>query len=381
MAYTYKDIERREDSLKDSLDTFNFVEQHLDNGNHLFDRHLDKKTSEHIDRVLDVNTEKPTLRSSSFESSRDMFVLIKCAIRDPNNLTQIAKWLESDRKNELQLDYTPKSGRPTGRGVCVDPKTKKIAEYETNKMTLRLAKNSAFPDGFAVVTAFPVLDKTATPTNQDLSRDMHKTNAYQNANPIDKTLYDIVCNPGYDTEKFSIGTAGPKTNHHTLYLSQLDPVNDAYTHRFSFNARKCLFQTYKSMDYERKPVKTDFISDKDKFNAISMYHNPEGMEQVYEQMPEFGALIEHGYKNFQKSLRKDPEYFKQNTKQKQTQTQDQHTDTKPVKENTMSNTISEPSQTAHNNSASIPRSQRTDLFTNPVTDPTTQQTQADSPDF
>lgn len=345
---------------KQDLKQRNFIEQHLPENGHLFDRHVNKTTAEHIDRILDTNTEKPTLRSSSFTSKNQMFSVIKEALRDERNLNNINQWLNSDRKNELQIEYTTKNKNIIGRGVSVDPKTRKIAEYETNSMILRLAKNSSLDHGFAIVTAFPVLTQESKATNRDLRNDMQQTNTYQNANPIDQTLYNIVCSQNYDPDTFSVGTAGPKHNHHTLYLSQLDPENPAYTHRFSFNVKKCLFQTYKSMDSAREPVKTDFITEKDQFNAISRYHNPKGMDQVYEQMPQFGQLIEQGYQCFQTSMRENVEYRKQNLKQKQPQHKQTTHDTKP-------------------NYNSVPRSKRTNSLTNAsfVTETQTQQTAPD----
>lgn len=330
MAYSKKELERTKHKLRQTLKSDKFIEKHSNESTHLSDRHIDVPTANHIDRVLDTKTDKPTLLSTSFESEKQMIKLVKETLKDENNLHELAKWLLSDTKKELQITEHYKDQQTTGKGIQVNPQTRKIAEYDTRSLTIRIAKNSTMPDGFAIVTAFPLLDKHATPTNRDLSNDMQQTNAYQNANPIDKTLYDLVCRPDFDTETFSVGTAGPGNNHHTLYLSQQDPNENGFTHRFSFNAKKCLFTTYKTMDPTRTPVQSDFISDKDKFNAISKYHNPQGMLEVYQQLPELGVLIEHGYNQLQQHIKDDPEYRKQVYKQK---TKTEKSTTKPVKEN------------------------------------------------
>lgn len=309
MYYTKKQLNKKIDELNNIAKKPDLVDCRLGRDSHLYARHVDATTTDHIERVLDTTAEKPTINSTSFESKEKMQELVsKCMLNNENKL-EMAKWLLSDSKRELSLTYRSKNEK-TGTGIAVDPRSKKIAEYETNEMTVRFAKDDTAKGGFVVVTAFPQLTAKAIPTKRDITPDMHATKAYQKGNPVDKTFYDIVSHPDYDPNKVSIGIAGSSSDHHTIYLSHVDEKDPAYTHRLSLNPKKTLFSTHMSVDTSRKPVKTEFIKEHNFGNQISRFHRPEDMADVYKKMPYFGAIMEYGYTKLDQNVKDDKEYLK-----------------------------------------------------------------------
>lgn len=300
-------LEEIKQKIRESLNDAAFLENQSAPGFCLSIRHKTAAT-EQIDRIFD---EKTTVHASSFASKAAAEKWIVEAFKCPANMDALASWLLSDSKSGLQLAYTSEANEDEaiGTGISAHPMTRKVAEYATRKLAICVAKDDNMPNGFAIVKAFPKLDEDAKPTGRDISKDMQQARAYQKANPLDKTLFDIICRTDFDTEKFSVGIARPGSSYHTLYLSQQDPDETlAFTHRFSLSARKCLFMTYKSMDPARMAIKTDLISGKDKRNAISRYHNPEGMQGVYRRFPELGILFEYGYQRLQQHIKDDPKY-------------------------------------------------------------------------
>lgn len=327
MYYTKKQLNKKIDELNNIAKKPDLVDCRLGRDSHLYARHVDATTTDHIERVLDTTAEKPTINSTSFESKEKMQELVSKCIRDSENKMAMAKWLLSDSKRELSLTYRSKNEK-TGTGIAVDPRSKKIAEYETNEMTVRFAKDDTAKGGFVVVTAFPQLTANAIPTKRDITPDMHATKAYQKGNPVDKTFYDIVSHPDYDPNKVSIGIAGSSSDHHTIYLSHVDEKDPAYTHRLSLNPKKTLFSTHMSVDQARKPVKTDFIKEHNFGNQISRFHRPEDMADVYKKMPYFGALMEYSYNRLDQNVKDDKEYLKRiiNDRKKYKESQKTKTD-------------------------------------------------------
>lgn len=309
MYYTKKDLTRKQKELANIAKKPDVVDCRMNEQCHLYDRHVNPTTTDHIERVLDTTADKPTINSSSFESEESMKKLVAACMLEPNNRLEMAKWLLSDTKREISLSYKNPNGK-TGTGIAVDPRSKKIAEYETSEMTVRFAKDDATKGGFVIVTAFPQINERSTPTKRDITPDMHATKAYQKGNPVDKTFYDIVSHPDYDPNKVSIGIAGSSSDHHTIYLSHVDEKDPAYTHRLSLNPKKTLFSTHMSVDTSRRPVKTEFIKEHNFGNQISRFHRPEDMADVYKKMPYFGAIMEYGYTRLDQNVKDDKEYLK-----------------------------------------------------------------------
>ena len=120
---------------------------------------------------------------------------------EPNNMQRLYDWLSGDTRDEIEFEYTAwEPGRYTGSGIYSNPKNRKIAEYVSKTVNVRLEKNDSTPGGFAFITAFPQIDEQAVPTGRDISADLHKTNAYRDADPIQQLVYDTISNPDYGNE-------------------------------------------------------------------------------------------------------------------------------------------------------------------------------------
>lgn len=334
---TSKQIKKQRQKLIRTITRPDFIESHVgtEGCSHLYERHVNVPTANHIDRILDTEAKKPTLNSTSFESEQKAQELIRKCIRNDNNLNQMVDWLMSDDKYELSLRLDTKEvlGETAGTGVSVDPRTKKITEYEANEMVVRIAKNPDAEDGFVLVTAFPQITKDATPTMRDITPDMQQTNAYAKGNPLDKTFYDIVSNPNYDPKRVKIEFKGPPEDHHTVVLSHVDENNPTQTHTFSLHPRRSLFHTHLSVDPAKKAIPTDMIGRNDRDNKVSRFHNPRGMSDIYKKMPYFGSIMEYGFKRLETNIANDPEFIQKMVNERKAYKDSLKTKDEPSKQN------------------------------------------------
>lgn len=179
--------------------TENFVNNHLPKNTHLRKRHLDLDDHGHTRRITD---KKQTRNSSCFYSEEILQSEIENCIKDKNNQELLSDWLSSD---EQRLDLIYENGTHTiGQGITMNPKTKRLTEYRTRTTLVSLKKDPNMPDGFAIVTAFPVLTKTKTPTGRDISHPIRKTELYEKASPIKKIALEIANSPRFDPNTMNI---------------------------------------------------------------------------------------------------------------------------------------------------------------------------------
>lgn len=132
--------------------------------------------------------------STSFDSGEEIEGWIEETLMEPNNMQRLSEWLSDDAVDEIEFEYTAwEPGRYTGRGIYANPKNRRIAEYVSKTVNVRLVKDDSTPTGFALITAFPEIDEQAVPTGRDISADLHKTSAYRDADLVQQLIYDSMC--------------------------------------------------------------------------------------------------------------------------------------------------------------------------------------------
>lgn len=181
------------------IDDLNFIDDHLTQKPHLRERHLNLSDTDHARRIAN---ETKTRKSSCFYSEQILQDEIKKCIKDDDNMDLFINWLSSDQQ-WLNLIYT-NGTTPIGIGLMIHPQTKRLTEYTTRTTLVRLRKDPNVNDGFAIITAFPVLTRTGTPTGRDVSHLIKETKLYKEASPLQKIALEIANSPDFNPETMNI---------------------------------------------------------------------------------------------------------------------------------------------------------------------------------
>lgn len=128
-----------------------FINRHLIPNTPLRSQHLNMTDIGHARKVAD--TER-TYQSSNFDSEEILQTSIYRCLCNEKNINKLIKWLQSDKQ---ELNLTNGTMMYIGKGIAINKNTKRLTEYFTGTTSVRLMKNPNMPDGFAIITAFPVI--------------------------------------------------------------------------------------------------------------------------------------------------------------------------------------------------------------------------------
>lgn len=165
-----------------------------------FEQYLEDRAAYAKECYLTHDAGVPQIYASTFfDSKEEMDQWINEALLDPNNMQRMVKWsIDDGAEDSIDIEYTAwEPGRNTGKGIYVDPQTREIAAYICKSVNVRLAKDDDMPDGFCLITAFPQIDEQSVPAGRDITEDLHRSKAYQNADPEQKLIYDALCSPDH----------------------------------------------------------------------------------------------------------------------------------------------------------------------------------------
>lgn len=191
--------------LLTEINKSDFIDNRLTSNTHLRKRHLKTSDEQHVHRISDT---KQTNHSSSFPTEETMQREIRECLKNRSNLGKLIDWLNSDKK-ELNLTNTSKTNA-IGSGIEINSRTKRLTEYTAKTTEVRLMKDPSKPDGFAIVTAFPVLTRDVTPTGRDVSHLIKDTKLYQKASKIEQVGMDIANDPLFNPKTMDIQTTKDK---------------------------------------------------------------------------------------------------------------------------------------------------------------------------
>lgn len=118
--------------------------------------------------------------------------------------SQITEWMNSgnpkDNKMSFKAAYNENEQSP---GICLvrNRNNGKLYAYEANEVTICLRKNPALKYGFELVTAYPSIKdgetKNAKKIELDLTQEIKRTKAYENADAITRAKLVYETNPSY----------------------------------------------------------------------------------------------------------------------------------------------------------------------------------------
>lgn len=242
-----------------------FVNDRLTSNTHLRKKHLKIPDKQHVRRISDT---KQTNHSSSFLSEEIMQEEIRACLRNKKNLKKLVNWLKSDKK---ELNLTNNDGTDTiGSGIEINSRTKRLTEYTAKTTEVRLMKDPSKPDGFAIITAFPILTRNITPTGRNVSHLIKDTKLYQNASKIEQVGMDIANDPRFDPKTMDIQTTKDKirlqqrpceseiTYETVTYLPDEDRVRTTRPnlHQLAKNAAKKLGVKIQNIISQEQSIKT-----------------------------------------------------------------------------------------------------------------------------
>lgn len=176
-----------------SLDTF--FNQVTGHSSHFASKHVAMRTSDLFERVI-----KEGHSASGFTTTNDMKSLLADTICSESEAlyTQLCSIKNNDVftvsmnfRDEIYNDpEDPVDFKTHQKGLLMLDHSR-IIEMDTTVMKAVIQKDDNAEYGFTVLTAYPDIEcEEAVPTGRDLTKDMTKARAYQNARPLTQAFLD-----------------------------------------------------------------------------------------------------------------------------------------------------------------------------------------------
>lgn len=183
------------DMIQNTIDDGTFLDYIITDDTHL-NKHTHNTESQNLDRIVLERKKAQGLFTDNMNSTHDFdanhehaMMMLDDAIYSEKE--DIANWMMEATEGEKQafhIKFKKDKNDIVGTGMIFDNENNMIKEYETYHLTFVLKKDTAQPNSFYLVTAYPDLEHPdVEPTGRDLTPFIKDTQAYKSGDDVYKT--------------------------------------------------------------------------------------------------------------------------------------------------------------------------------------------------